>query len=1523
MKKRIATGFLILFIISSIVDVGALLNPPTIVSPTNGATGVSCKPTLRWGQSLGALSYELEVSKQSSFATTVLDIGTSSLSYTFTTSLTGSTKYYWRVRGRSYTDVSNWATASFTTAACDGGAGGLPAPSLTSPVNNTTWTQSLYPTFQWQAVSGASSYTIQISRSSSDFTATYLVKQGTVYNTYYIIDTALSNCTSYYWRVRAVDDGTSGSWSSVWKFTVQVAPSQPVLTSPAHGATLTTRRPTFMWETSTGATAYTLEIDGTTYSVSTTTFTPYSNLSLGSHTWRVRATSCGGGQTSDWSTQRTFDVDLDDVVLKTPANGDTTTDTTPTFEWYPVDGATKYKLEVRKDTISGQKVFEVEASGTSFTPTAILNAGTYAWHVMSFRNSAWTGSWSSQPFTFTIQTGEGLTAPQLQDPANGSTIDFPVTLQWSAVSSAYSYTLEYSRSISFSEPISVTLFGTDYMISSPLEEGRWYWHVRANTAQGDSGPWSTTWTFEVGLPVPQLLSPADGATQGTAEVDFDWTDVTGSQIGGELYDLDHYVLQYSTSSVFESQNTITINEVGGFPLRDSQYGPINLGDGMYYWRVKAVYMRYPDGTLREGSWSTTFSFSISTGGVSIPSLLSPISGSVMSGTSVTLAWTTVESSGVTGYVLVYMMSDATNPGNPSGWTAGSYTEVIIPGQTTSSYTITLQENTLQKPFYWWSIATVNTSGQKGSFPSPINFSIDNTAPNISAVELVQPVNTTLETRVPTFTWRIPLTDYQDVSSWSLEYASDIQLQQNRRTVTGLTNLSTIISGNNASISYTLPSAQALTNGNWYWHISATDAAGNESAFTAVESFMVDAGEEPPAKAQLISPPNQFDNTPSRPTFSWMSVQGATSYSLQADDNRNFSDPEIDEDNITATSYMAPSDMPPDTYYWRVTSNAPNAEWSDVWSFTIQGEAPTQVILASPTSGAQDMPSTPLLQWKSLEGASSYTLEVSTNTAFTGLVVEKSGLTSTSWGTASDWEANDPSQLEDGTYYWRVSSDLPNSTSAVWNFTVKKPTPEGAISLTVSVSDLNGDPVSGATITLTQDGSAAGSTSTDASGNAIIGDLESGTYSLEVTATGYTSHTEPLNLSASITKSVTLYRGAVIHGYVYYDNTQNPAANVAVRVYEAETQLQVVSDITDTNGYFAVDNIADDKTYYIVVENYEDQKKQGIIAVDAPTTANALTVIIKTEGEIIGVVQGEEGSPLAGAKITLRDAQGQFVNSDTTTNIGAFTFKVTPGQYYVEATLFGYEDYKGDIFTVEYKEVEELGLITLLSKTGDLVVTVQSEGGDPLDATVTVKDATGNVIDSISVVAGTASVEVVVGIYSLEVYATGYQTQVATNITIESGTTVSQDFVLAPATGSVEVSVADIEGIPISEAEVFLDGASVGYTDETGTLVIPDVSPDYHTISVVKEEYTDWSETQIVNPEETLILELTMEKGGLPLTSVGIVVVVGAAAVGAWFFLKSRGGPSAKERKPAKGKEKTRVPIGARREGLPKKSYRGR
>jgi hypothetical protein len=255
----------------------------------------------------------------------------------------------------------------------------------------------------------------------------------------------------------------------------------------------------------------------------------------------------------------------------------------------------------------------------------------------------------------------------------------------------------------------------------------------------------------------------------------------------------------------------------------------------------------------------------------------------------------------------------------------------------------------------------------------------------------------------------------------------------------------------------------------------------------------------------------------------------------------------------------------------------------------------------------------------------------------------------------------------------------------------------------------------------------------------------------------------------------------------------------------------------------------------------------------------VTVHTEPDGEITGIVQDETGNPLHWAKVTLRDVQDQLVNSTCTDMTGFFAFKAAPGKYYVEVILSGYKDYKGNLFTVESEEIEDLGIITLHSKAGTLIVTVKNEKGEPLDATVTVRDTAGTLIDTITVTGRTASVNILAGTYSLEADAGYYLSHAVVDVLIESGVTVSQNFVLKPAPGSIKVHTKDTGRVPISDAVVSLNSHYVGATDETGWLTISDISPGSHTITVVKEGFTGYEDTFEVFPAETLILELTMEK----------------------------------------------------------------
>lgn len=70
---------------------------PTLVSPSNGATGIPIPVVMKWNKTVFASGYNLQISTDSTFATTVKDTVASDSLYTFYTAVSG-TKYFWRVR---------------------------------------------------------------------------------------------------------------------------------------------------------------------------------------------------------------------------------------------------------------------------------------------------------------------------------------------------------------------------------------------------------------------------------------------------------------------------------------------------------------------------------------------------------------------------------------------------------------------------------------------------------------------------------------------------------------------------------------------------------------------------------------------------------------------------------------------------------------------------------------------------------------------------------------------------------------------------------------------------------------------------------------------------------------------------------------------------------------------------------------------------------------------------------------------------------------------------------------------------------------------------------------------------------------------------------------------------------------------------------------------------------------------------------------------------------------------------------
>jgi hypothetical protein len=95
----------------------------------------------------------------------------------------------------------------------------ISTPNLLSPANGST-DQPLTPKLNWSDITGATSYSIQVS-TNSNFSTTVVNESGLTTSQYMIQDD-LSNNTLYYWRVNASNTQKSCPWSTVWNFRTQI-----------------------------------------------------------------------------------------------------------------------------------------------------------------------------------------------------------------------------------------------------------------------------------------------------------------------------------------------------------------------------------------------------------------------------------------------------------------------------------------------------------------------------------------------------------------------------------------------------------------------------------------------------------------------------------------------------------------------------------------------------------------------------------------------------------------------------------------------------------------------------------------------------------------------------------------------------------------------------------------------------------------------------------------------------------------------------------------------------------------------------------------------------------------------------------------------------------------------------------------------------------------------------------------------------------------------------------------------------
>ncbi len=387
-------------------------------SPVDSATSVALNPTLVWGSSTGATSYEYCYDTTDDQAcSNWIDVGTD-----LSVSLSGlvyNTTYYWQIRannvdGTTYANGDATSDWSFTTIPL------LVPPDTfgkTSPIDGST-DLSINPTLDWDLSTGATSYEYCYSTSNAIPCSPW----NTTGTSTMVSLSSLAYSTTYYWQVRAInDDGTTyadGAEGNSWDFTTRAEPVLPdpfSKVNPLSGSIDQEFNLTLYWEASNFANSYEYCMDTSNdnscsgwTSTGGNAYVSLSGLSSElTYYWQVRArnddgiTYANGSATDFWYFKtKTATVVPGPFNKESPMDGFISESNSLQLAWQPSDGLEYY--EYCYDTTDDANCFSWVNNGTNMSVTLIgLEFGTnYFWQVRAinidgttFANGSETSYW--------------------------------------------------------------------------------------------------------------------------------------------------------------------------------------------------------------------------------------------------------------------------------------------------------------------------------------------------------------------------------------------------------------------------------------------------------------------------------------------------------------------------------------------------------------------------------------------------------------------------------------------------------------------------------------------------------------------------------------------------------------------------------------------------------------------------------------------------------------------------------------------------------------------------------------------------------------------------------------------------------------------------------------------------------------------------------------------------------------------------------------------------------------------------
>ncbi|MGI6718129.1 MAG: T9SS type A sorting domain-containing protein [Bacteroidales bacterium] len=372
----------------------------------------------------------------------------------------------------------------------------------------------------WDAVSGYHNLRYNIQISTSNNFQNLVVDEEVTTSAYHSI--ALKFNTTYYWRVKAIDDNNASDWSEVRSF---ITTDAFVNISPSNDNQ--SPRPQLNWEsknkrTIEGIDKFEILID------SDSTFNSYDlkqifvldennnfgnsfsvrayadSLNFGQkYFWKVRAYNSGEGDLadiSDWSEAMSFRVVTRNELNKPQMTGDKNLNVSPT-ELLSLKNSYAYCQYIFQVDIDEEfsDPFVYHSNKNSVNIDTLKFGEKYYWRAaMRYGNS--TSEWTEETWWFTI-----INAPVLLEPKDGTEATPEDLIKTRKIEGVERYTLEISTSSDFNPsntksydfPQSTTTYFQVPIQNVHLSEydKTYYWRVKAANKKHGETLWSETRNF--------------------------------------------------------------------------------------------------------------------------------------------------------------------------------------------------------------------------------------------------------------------------------------------------------------------------------------------------------------------------------------------------------------------------------------------------------------------------------------------------------------------------------------------------------------------------------------------------------------------------------------------------------------------------------------------------------------------------------------------------------------------------------------------------------------------------------------------------------------------------------------------------------------------------------------------------------------------------------------------------------------------------------------------------------------------